>query len=318
VTTVLTAPDMTMLHKGLADRLVHAHHDQVDLVTSVDVHMTNNMLVAESCKLDFDLKTLWLTPSRWSMMVRQYVDPEALMVWLDKASSIGHRERGMAVMRMKEVLPRGGGSAGNKETRRWGGCMLAASYRALPTPTVSLHSRTSYVGYLGILDLGIGYHLARHASAAAGVDLRDVQFVWYLEDAQYHFFKSLAWMLGYPYSEPRRLKYRRLMETRPFESLTTAEQRTVENRPCIRGSRAWLQKLLKEDRARVLYGDMSYNTYRRVRRRYHTERHGLAYAQGFEGGGGDNEHRIKQSKAYLPLPSTNIRDLDFSAIGVTL
>lgn len=310
---LLQQPTMTLLHKGLADRMVHAHSDEVDLSTSVDVHMTNCLLTADRLELDFDLKHLWLTQSRWSMMCKQYVDQVALMTWLGKAESIGHRGRGMAVLRMKEVLPRGGASVGNKETRRWGGCMLAASYRALPRPTLTLHSRTSYIGYLGILDLGIAYHLGRYAAGVAGVAQDDVSFVWMLEDAQYHSFKSLAWLLQYPYSETRRQLYRRLMETRPFESLSLPEQRTVENRPCIRGSRNWMQRLLNEDRQRILYGDMTYNTYRRVRRRFHTERHGYAFAQGFEGGAD-----VKQSKPYQPLPSVKIQSLDFSPIGVTI
>jgi hypothetical protein len=301
-------PDMTTLHRRLADGLAHAHADELDLVTSVDVHKTNVMMEAESADLSFNLKHLWLTRARWTKMLNDYVDAGELRVWLDKCETIGKRGRGMAVMRMKEVNAR----AGPKVTRRWGGCMLAASYRAVPRPTITLHSRTSYVGYLGILDLGVASCLARYGAAAAGLSAPELRFTWMLEDAQWHNFKSLAWLLCYPYSDNRRAMYHRLL-TSPEEKLTGPERATLRNRPALRLSRNWMYRLLKEDQAGVPYGDMTYNTYRRIRRRFHTEILGYDIAKLYEGG-----RDSRQDKAYKPLPQLFVEDLDFGPIGVTL
>ena len=38
--------------------------------------------------------------------------------------------------------------------------MLTFSYKALPQPHITMHSRTSYLGYLGALDMSVGWRLA--------------------------------------------------------------------------------------------------------------------------------------------------------------
>jgi len=68
---------------------------------------------------------------------------------------------------------------------------------------------------------------------------------------------------------------------------------------------------------------MNYNTYRRIRRRYHTEVLGYETAQTFEGWSyykqGDKAGEEKEFfKAYQPLPHVDIHDLDFSPIGMPL
>lgn len=88
------------------------------------------------------------------------------------------------------------------------------------------------------------------------------------------------------------------------------------------GSRKWLAKVIKEDNDGLTYGDMTYNTYRRIRRRWHTEVYGLEYAQKFEGWSyfktGENKGEQKEFfKAYKPLDSVKNHDLDFSALRMT-
>ena len=71
---------------------------------------------------------------------------------------------------------------------------------------------------------------------------------------------------------------------------------------------------------------MSYNTYRRIRRRYHTEVHGYDYAQQFEGWSywkkDHGDHKIGDKKelfkAYLPLATVPVSELDFSPIGMPI
>lgn len=315
---------MTLLHDQLCEALIHSPTEKIDVVSSVDVQIHNVIAEAKSMEWDFDLKNMWLTPSRWSMMANQYIDPVALEQWIGQCTGkIGTKGRGIAVMRTKEVKPRGGAATGhtNKETRRWGACMLAISYKARPKPQITLYSRTSYLGYIGALDLTVAWMCARYLAKELGIDVKDFSFVWMNEAVQWHYFKSLAYMLNH-HDEEKQDSYRRLL-IEPSAELTRAEKQIILDAPAIRGSRKWLQKVVEEDNEGRTYGDMNYNTFRRIVRRYHTEVFGFEHAQQFEGWsyykkGPQTGEQKEFFKAYQPLPNTPTTSLDFKKIGMPL
>lgn len=317
-----SAPTMTALHDELCDSLILAKEDELDLITSVDVQIHNIIAEADSMEWDFDLKSMWLTSSRWSMMVRQYLDPEEVDAWIDRCTSkIGLKGRGIAVLRTKVVKPRGGDATGhtNKETRRWGSCMLNISYRAKPHPQITLHSRTSYLGYIGALDLSVAWMLGKYLADAMGVDVKSFKFIWYNEAIQWHNFKSLAYMLNH-HDKAKRKQYRRLL-IEPSSELSVVEKKMILAAPAIRLSRKWLQKVIREDASGRTYGDMTYNTFRRIVRRFHTEVYGEEYAKQFEGWSyykkGPKEGEQKEFFKFYPLlPSARIDKMDLKAIGM--
>src|SRR5690606_2914293 len=135
---------------------------------------------------------------------------------------------------------------------------------------------------------------------------------------QYHNFKSMAYLLNHPDPE-RRKQYRRWIRFSEAKLLETGDADYVLSRPAIKLSRTWMQRLILMDQQGLTLGDMTYNTYRRIRRRYHTEVLGYERAQTFEGWSyyktGPKQGEQKEFfKAYLPLDSVKIADLDFSAI----
>ena len=313
------ARTLTQLHDRLCHKLVHATADELDVVSTVDVQMHHVMAAAESMEWDFDLKNLWLTPQRWTMMVRQYVPRQATIEWLEKCTKyIGLKGRGQALLKLNEVKPRGGAAFGNKESRRWGGCMISVSYRAIPRPTITFYSRTSYLGYLSGLDISVAWMLAKYLAGELGCKVEDFAFVWMNEAAQYHNFKSMAYLLNHPDPEKRR-QYRRWIRFSEKKLKGEGDWDYVSSRPAIMLSRSWMQRLIAMDQQGLTLGDMTYNTYRRIRRRYHTEVLGYERAQEFEGWSyykkGPRAGEQKEFfKAYLPLASVTIDDLDFSGI----
>ena len=317
------AATLTELHDKMCSSLVFATEDDLDVISTVDVQIHNVMAQADSMEWDFDLKSMWLTKSRWSMMLNQYIDPDELEAWIDQITAkIGVKKRGVCVMRTKTVKARGGEATGhsNKETRRWGSCMLAVSYKALPAPQITLYSRTSYLGYIGALDLTVAWMLAKTLGESLGLKPKDFKFVWMNEAIQWHNFKSLAFLLNHPDAQLRK-QYRRLL-MKPEKKLKAQEHWMIEQYPGLRLSRKWLAKVIREDKDGMTYGDMTYNTYRRIRRRWHTEVHGLEYAQQFEGWSyyktGPKKGEQKEFfKAYGPLPSVPARTLDLSALKMT-
>jgi hypothetical protein len=311
---------MTELHDQMCTALVTAREQELDVVSTVDVQIHNVIAEAQSMDWDFDMKDMWLTKSRWSMMVNQYLDPEEFQAWVDQITSkIGTKGRGICVMRTKTVKARGGEATGhsNKETRRWGSCMLALSYKAVPHPQITLYSRTSYLGYIGALDLTIAWMAGKTLADAMGIDVKKIRFVWMNEAIQWHNFKSLAFLLNHP-DKKRRKSYRRLM-MKPVKKLSPDEVKTLEKSPAFTLSRKWLAKVIKEDKDGMTYGDMTYNTYRRIRRRWHTEVLGYEKAQEFEGWSyyktGEKKGEQKEFfQAYKPLPSVPAHTLDFSVL----
>lgn len=320
------AATLTELHESLCTKLVEATGDQLDVVSSVDVQLHDTISQADSMAWDFDMKNMWLTKPRWTMMARQYIDGERLQAWIDMCTAkLGLRDRGIAHMRTKDVKARGGAATGhtNKETRRWGSCMLGLSYKAVPKPTIVLYSRTSYLGYLAALDLTVAWMCARYLAAELECDVSDFSFVWMNEALQYHNFKSMAFLLNHPDPE-RQQRYRTLLLA---PKLGPKAQSVIDSAPALRLTRKWMEKLLQADEAGDSLGDMTYNTYRRIRRRYHTEVLGYERAQEFEGWSywkrtGPHGEQVGDQKeffkAYLPLPSVRATTLDFSCIGMPL
>lgn len=221
-------------------------------------------------------------------------------------------------MRTHEVKPRGGAAFGNKETRRWGSCMLGITYKAQPRPQITLYSRTSYLGYLSGLDVSVAWMSGKYLAAELGIRVEDMAFVWMNEAMQYHNFKSMAYLLNHPDPEKRR-QYRRWIRFSETKLRDIGDWDYVNSRPAIKLSRSWMQKLILMDQQGLTLGDMTYNTYRRIRRRYHTEVLGYEKAQEFEGWsyykkGPKLGEQKEFFKAYQPLESCKISDLDFKSI----
>lgn len=318
------ASTLTQLHDSVCNKLVTASADELDVISTVDVQIHNVIAEAKSMEWEFDLKDMWLTPSRWSMMVNQYLDSEDLEAWIGQCTGkIGTRGRGIAVLRTKTVKARGGAATGhtNKETRRWGSCMLAISYKAKPRPQITLYSRTSYLGYIGALDLSVAWMCGRYLAKEMGISVEDISFVWMNEAVQWHNFKSLAYLLNH-HDDELRGEYRQLLMASKTD-LSIDQKRLIVGSPALKLSRKWLQKVIAEDEAGRTYGDMSYNTFRRIVRRFHTEVLGYDRAQDFAGWSyykkGEKEGEQKEFfKAYEPLPSTPVATLDFSKLGMPL
>jgi hypothetical protein len=268
-----------------------------------------------------DLSHLWLTQSRWNTMVRQYINPNALDATLGMVQdhlTRSKRKSGTATLRLtptdEEIDEAGaevidlqtnlveGRKSGRQVRRRWGSCMLALTYRNVPHPTVTLTSRTTYFGYLAIMDVMVANVFAQMCGGIVGTEIEDMRFVWHINLAQYHGFRSLA----YPAGNPRMLKF--------LDQCVDDEARwkklKEEGRFGVLRTLTGYRRILQSDREGRLYGDESFSSFCRVRRRFHTQVHGEDYAKQFNGG-----TRIGTTKAFKAVPSLPAESLTFSAIG---
>ena len=286
----ITAPTMHAAHDRLASRIQYAHRDKLDLVTSMDSVLEHVYLEADSMTFDYDLKRVWVPPSRWTMMVRKYLDPEEVQQWLNLIEKriVKKKKAGRPIFRTRLVAPRTGGKG---TVRNLGSCMLTCSFTVDPHPRITMHSRACYVGYLSPLDMGVAYHLGRLAAGVVGIPLEDVKFSWFIETAQMHKFRTIAFVLG-----------------------DEEEQERFLNRPCT-------PEYIANNRSRYHYDLWSqwnaegrtyaempkFVSYQRLRKRWLAERFGYDYAVEFD---------TDDNKAFRPLPSTPISSLTFEKIGL--
>ena len=287
--------DLRHMHDDLAKFMVTAPLSQLSSFSASEAQLHDLQLRVDSMAYDFDVKEAWTSKGRWNTLIRQYIDKYALENWLTLIDTkLKGTKRGAAVMRTKEVQPRRGATT----TRAWGSCMLGVSYRRFPRPTIILHSRATYLGYIGQLDIGVMHALAHEvASVQTGVEPEDIRFVWNLESAQFHNFRSMAWF---------------------FQKDSRAEWFTSDKHagrfPLLDLCRKTHRKYEQMNEDGVRYGDQSFVSQLRVRKRLNTEVHGYEYAQQFDGG-----DRLSGSNtvAFKPLPSCHISKLDLSALRDT-
>jgi hypothetical protein len=225
----------------------------IDFIASIDTISYDNLLAAESMEFDLDLgRDLWLNRSRWTRLVRQYLNPSDTAQFLDRAADIGLGEgkRGVVTQMPCAHVVR------EAKKHRWGNCMLGFTYRGVRNgkfdqrPTISMHSRVSYIAYIGGLDLGLAHILAREIGQRIEVPVEEFRFRWYIDALQFHGFKSLP------------LLYRR-------EYISDLENPRLRSEyPTIKLVGKWWDKVVQDTEAGKPLIEEKYGPLRRVKRRY--------------------------------------------------
>lgn len=249
----LTAPDITKL-------MARAIRQQLDLETpdavlNIETHLYHVHLKAHSCNYELDVgRELWLNQSRWSRLIKEYVPREGLERFIGQAKEImsGQSRQGATANMMFRDPDR------YAKKHRWGGCLMGATFRGSPKdedgPCITFYSRTTYMGYMALLDAAIAHVMAR---AIAG-NVREVSFQWIITSQQLHCFKTLP----YIYSQPDLMK--------KLESYGKREPVKGQTPPTWYHIIKWYRKVIEAYRE---YGtDMldheKYGPFKRIKRRW--------------------------------------------------
>lgn len=244
---------MTDLWHVTAQDMLFATREELDFVASIDTMRYDNSLSCDSMKFDFDLgRDLWLTKSRFTVLQRDYLDLHQLNQFLDrcKAIGLGEAKRGVVTqMFAKQHLNR-------PKKYRWGNCMLGWSFRGgnkYEQPTLTMHSRVSYIAYIGGADLALCYVLAREIGRKIGRKPRDFAFRWHCDSFQFHGFKSIPYLFRFGLDEVLRA------DTREYPSAS---------HPTLKLVRRWWSKMVQDHEDGKPLEDEKYGPLRRIRRRY--------------------------------------------------
>jgi len=228
--------------------------DRLDFVASIDTVAYDNLLSADSMAFDIDLgRDLWLNKQRWTRLVRQYLDLSDTRTFVDRAADIGLGEgkRGVVTQMPCASVRR------EAKKHRWGNCMLGFTYRGLRKwageeggPTISMHSRVSYIAYIGGLDLALAHVLAREIGERIEVDPTDFRFRWYIDSLQFHGFKSLPMLFKEEYIED------------------LEKSRLRARYPTIKIVGRWYDGIVRDAANGVPLEAQRYGPLKRIRRRY--------------------------------------------------
>lgn len=298
---VVHAPTMTDLWEQANDSIIWARREDLAYWSSLDSMISDCMGLADQATFDLDIgRDLWVTPSRWNTLVRQYVDPERLYNWLGAIKEISTYNRGITAMNMQDVQRTVVKSNARANRRKHGGCMRMVTYRAFPQPTVTLFSRTSYLGYIGGLDMLLAYKLVELACDMIGEGLKpeQFQFRWVCDTWQFHGFKSLAYLFAtkqHPFMRMSEAKWASLVG----KSFRGHEIYPLEEMPTWQLIRYWWARIQKQDDEEKPYTLMRYGAEKRIRRRYHAQT-GVDQTPYLVDGDDDRGYH-KGEKAYKPL-----------------
>ena len=184
--------DLTTLWHGVVDSMLFGTLEDggIDYVAGIDCIRYGSRLCADSMDFDFDLgRDLWLNKARWTRLVREYLDLVEVRRFIDHADRIGNREGRRGVITSMHC----NNVARAAKKHRWGNCMLAFTYRGHRNeqPTLTLHSRVTYIAYIGGADLAVAHTLGRYIAKKIGIPVSKMHFEWCIDSLQLHAFKSL-------------------------------------------------------------------------------------------------------------------------------
>jgi hypothetical protein len=160
------------------ERQLFAKRKDLDFVASMDTIRYDCLLSCDSMAFDFDMgRDLWLTKSRFTILQRDYLDLYNLETFLRRCKDIGTgaSKRGVITQLFAKQ------HAMREKKYRWGNCMLGWDFRGGTRdqpPTLTMHSRVSYVAYIGGLDLALCHVLAREIGKKVGAEPEEFAFRW--------------------------------------------------------------------------------------------------------------------------------------------
>lgn len=243
--------DMTTLARNTVDSMMFGTLENrgIDYIAGVDCIRYNSLLRAKSMAFDFDLgRDLWLNRSRWTKLVRDYLDLQETRDFIKRAADIGNKagRRGVITSLNCRIIER------RLRNHRWGGCLMGYSFHGHRTavPTFTMHSRVSYIAYIGQADLALAHTLARYIAKKIDVPVEQFQFNWAIDSLQLHCFKSLPYLYSRGY----------------LDQLLDKELRSQY--PSFKIIGRWIDQVVEGTANGVPLESIKYGPQRRITRRY--------------------------------------------------
>lgn len=191
---------------------IRAHMDcpTPDAVLNIETHLFNVVLNAASAEYDLDVgRNLWLNKQRWSRLIKEYLPLEPWERFRSQCGEIlaQHARLGATANMLFRDPDR------YAKKHRWGGCLMGATFRGdnqkSGPATLTFYSRTTYIGYMGLLDAAIAHVMASEIAMDSQMAVSQIGFRWCIASSQMHSFKSLPFVYSQPDLMRRLERYER-------------------------------------------------------------------------------------------------------------
>lgn len=190
-----TYPDLTSLWHRAARTMLTAgpigSDGILDWKGSSETYSYSNVLKADSMAYHFDVgRDLSLNRSRFTTLQRAYLHPQDLDAFLDRVEVIGRRTASRGVLTTMVVRQK----EGSRGRYANGPCIIGYGWRGGhrgPPPTLVLHSRTSYLTYMGGMDLALCHVLAKVIAERLEIPVEDIRFEWHSDALLTHNYKQI-------------------------------------------------------------------------------------------------------------------------------
>jgi hypothetical protein len=202
---LMRAPTLTRAWRGACDKMFFAHIDDTQLGIARGSSMTmcyRNVMVADS--MDFDLDVwfdLHLTKSRFPVLQKTYLTLEEFDAFLVRCRNAAKERGAVTKLHANPHKPRGINRTKKTGNYAHGGCIHGWDFRmdkATKRPELAMHSRVSYLPYMGGLDLALSYCIAREVGQELNFAVEDFAFVWYCSAWQFAHMQSVAYVQNSP------------------------------------------------------------------------------------------------------------------------
>jgi hypothetical protein len=226
---IVAARTLDEMWSTACERMLFSRRDEVDFTGGMYTLNYDNVLESSSMLFDYDMgRDGWLTPSRWTKLQRDYLDPPEVVPFIERGVDIAQRagRRGIITqmnfrMNEKNLAQR---------THVWGNCLMSVTYRGGPKwgrPAVTVHSRVGHIAWLGALDLSLVTVIMRHIAERSGQELADFKLRWYLDSMSWHSFKSIPFIMSHGF----------------YEDVLNEKRYPNREYPAITASRSWIRRL---------------------------------------------------------------------------
>lgn len=167
----------------------------LDWKGSSETYSYSNVLRANSMDFKFDVgRDLSLNRSRFTTLQRAYLHPQDLDSFLARVEHIGRKTASRGVLTTMTVRQK----QGSKGRYANGPCIIGYGWRGGhrgPPPTLTLHSRTSYLPYMGGMDLALCYVLASRIADMLDIAVEDIHFEWFSDALMTHNYKQIPYVM---------------------------------------------------------------------------------------------------------------------------
>jgi hypothetical protein len=196
---IFLAPTLTEMWEQACDNMIFARKQDGRIFTGSSMTIAyDHQIKAESMEFEADVwKDLHLTKGRFPVLQRTYLDPGAFDAFVTRChGAVKHRG---AVTSMPAVNHGPRGINRTKKTGNYahGPCIMGWAFRVTKskpyTPILSMHSRVSYITYMGCLDLALCYHMAKEIANEIGCEVEDFAFSWYCDAFQIAHMQSVSY-----------------------------------------------------------------------------------------------------------------------------